>query len=229
MLDRLATAGNSNIDAIWSNVSAFLSDLCKVNLHLAEEVKSMIGSTWKPGQAFCNLHFTLAIPTGIKEIIAEYQSHIGAQKLFPKVVGFEMNLEDKIIVIQILECWMRLTSIRWQERTWNLYNSFTEFAEKRRLQNVGHMLHANGFGEFEERCAGGVYLASIWIEWLDTYTDVRNQLACYLRNVKGIMDQCIFLWAGAASIGLHITVPFMSMLLDHKVTPRQLLKILPVL
>ena len=54
------------------------------------------------------------------------------------------------------------------------------------------MLHANRFGEFEERCAGGVYLASIWIEWLDTYTDVRNQLACYLRNVKGIMDQCIF-------------------------------------
>ena len=128
MLDRLAIAGNSNIDAVWSNVSAFLSDLCKVNLHLAEEVKSMIGSTWKPGQAFCNLHFTLAIPTGIKEIIAEYQSHIGAQKLFPKVVGFEMNLEDKIIVIQILECWMRLTSIRWQARTWNRYDSFTKFA-----------------------------------------------------------------------------------------------------
>ena len=30
-----------------------------------------------------------------------------------------------------------------------------------------------------------------------------------------------------SSIGLHITVPFMSMLLDHKVTPRQLLSILP--
>ena len=137
-------------------------------MHLAEEVKSMIGSTWKLGQAFCNLHFTLAIPTGIKEIIAQYQSHIGAQKLFPKVVGFETNLEDKIIVIQILECWMRLTSIRWQARTWNRYDSFTKFAEKRGLQNVGHTLHANRFGEFEETCSGGVYLASIWIEWLDT-------------------------------------------------------------
>ena len=81
MLDRLATAGDSNIDAVWSNVSAFLSDLCKVNLHLAEEVKSMIGSTWKPGQVFCNLHFTLAIPTGIKEIIAEYQSHRSSKAL----------------------------------------------------------------------------------------------------------------------------------------------------
>ena len=229
MLDRLATASDSDIDTIWSNVSAFLSDLCKVNLHLAEEVRALIGSTWKPGQAFCNLHFTLAIPTGIKEIIAEYQSHVGAQKLFPKLVGFEMNLEDKVIVIQILECWMRLTSIRWQARAWNRYTSFTEYAEKRGVQNVGHMLHANCFGEFEERCAGGVYLAGVWVEWLDTYNDVRNQLACYLRNVKCIMDQCVFLWAGAASIGLHVTVPFMSMLLDHKVTPRQLLTILPAL
>ena len=82
----------------------------------------------------------LAIPTGIKDVIAEYQSRIGAGKLFPKVVGFEMNLEDKIIVIQILECWMRLTSIRWQARTWNRYESFTEFAEKRGIKNVGHML-----------------------------------------------------------------------------------------
>jgi len=48
-----------------------------------------------------------------------------------------------------------------------------------------------------------------------------------LREVSGIMDQCMFLWAGASLIGLHITVPFMSMLLDHQVTPRMLLKILP--
>ena len=38
----------------------------------------------------------------------------------------------------------------------------------------------------------------------------------------------MLLWAGAASIGLHVTVPFMSMLFDHKVTP-QLLTILPAL
>ena len=160
MLDRLATACNAEIDTVWHNLSVFLSDLCKVNLHLAEEVKSKIGSVWKPGQAFCNLHFTLAIPTGIKDVIAEHKSRIGAGKLFPNL-GFEMILKDKIIVIQILECWMRLTSIRWQARMWNRYESFTEFAEKRGIKNVGHMLHANRFGEFEERCAGGVYLASM--------------------------------------------------------------------
>ena len=67
------------------------------------------------------------------------------------------------------------------------------------------------------------------MSWLDTYPDIRNQLACYLRMVGNLMELCKFQWAGAALIGLHITVPYMSMLLDHKVTTRQLLDILPQL
>lgn len=97
------------------------------------------------------------------------------------------------------------------------------------MRNVGHMLHANRFGEFEERCAGGVYLAETWVEWLEQFTEVRNTLSCYLRTVIGLMEICIFQWAAAALIGLHVTVPFMSMLLDYKATQRQLLQILPSL
>lgn len=151
MLDRLATATSSNIENIWRSVTAMVSDLCKVNKKLAAEIKSMIGSEWIPGQAFCNLHFTLAIPEGIKSILVNYQSHIGADKLFPKTVSFEMNIEDKLVILQILDCWMRLTSIRWQVRPWNRYKDFTDFAERKGYKNVGHMIHANRFGEFEER------------------------------------------------------------------------------
>ena len=89
-----------------------------------------------------------------------------------------MNIDDKLIVVQILECWMRLTSIRWQAKPWNKYSNFTEFAERRGIKNIGHMLHANRFGEFEERCAGGVYLFKTWLEWLKTFSDIRNQLSC---------------------------------------------------
>ena len=231
MLDRLSTASSSGhkISSIWKQIVAMLSDLCKVNLDLAKEVRSLIGVEWLPGQIFCNLHYTLAIPEGIKKTLISYQNLIGSDKLFPKNVGFEMNLEDKLIVIQVLDCWMRLTSIRWQSKPWNKYENFTEFAERKGIKNVGHMIHANRFGEFEERCAGGVYLIETWMAWLQTFSDVRNQLSCYLRSVMSIMDMCKFLWAGAALIGIHITAPFMSMLLDHRVTPRKLLVILPQL
>ena len=134
-----------------------------------------------------------------------------------------MNIENKIVIIQILDCWMRLTSIQWQARTWNKYKSFTDNAECRGYQNIGHMINENRLGEFEERCAGGVYLADVWMAWLD----VRNQLACFLHTVSNLMEMCRFLWAGSTLVGIHVTVPFMSMLLDHKVTPRQLLTVLP--
>ena len=67
MLDRLAT--NVMVDEIWQSITTILSDLCKVNKALAVEIQSIIGSAWCPGQAFCNLYFTLAIPEGIKTVL----------------------------------------------------------------------------------------------------------------------------------------------------------------
>ena len=107
MLDHLATASKVEIETICKSITAMVSDLCKVNKQLASEIQGMTGSEWLPGQAFCNLHFTLAIPEGIKSMLFTHQSYIGADKLFPKTVSFEMNIEDKIVIIQILDFWMR--------------------------------------------------------------------------------------------------------------------------
>ena len=227
MLHRLTVASGKEITTMWESIKTMLSDLCKVNKHLAAEISKLIGSAWIPGQLFCVLHYVLTIPEAIKMFFTLYQSQIGSDKLFPETTGFEMNINDKTIVIQILDVWMRLTSIRWHGRMWNRYSAFTEFAEKRGVRNVGHMIHANRFGEFEERCAGGVYMAESWISWLESFTDVRNTLSCYLRTVISLMEICIFQWAAAALVGLHVTIPFMSMLLDYKATQRELLVILP--
>ena len=229
MLDRLAAASNKDVGNIWCNLVAMVSDLCKVNLNLAVEVKKLVGVEWVPGQAFCNLHYTLAIPEGIKKVLNVYQCSIGADKLFPKNVRFEMNIEDKLLVAQIVDCWICLTSERWQSKPYNRCSLFTEYAERQGIKNVGHMLHSNRFGEFEEQYVGGLYLADCWMTWLRTYAGVRNQLACYLRSVSGLIDMCKFLWAGAALVGIHVTTPFLSMLLEHKVTPRKLLDVLPEL
>ena len=81
MLDRLTTASNRDVGNIWCNLVAKVSDLCKVNLNLAVEVKKLVGVEWVPGKAFCNLHNTLAIPEGIKKVLNVDQCSIGADKL----------------------------------------------------------------------------------------------------------------------------------------------------
>ena len=81
MLDCLTTASNRDVGNIWCNLVAKVSDLCKVNLNLAVEVKKLVGVEWVPGKAFCNLHNTLAIPEGIKKVLNVDQCSIGADKL----------------------------------------------------------------------------------------------------------------------------------------------------
>ena len=103
MLDCLATL-KVEIEAIWKNITAMVSDLCKVNKQLALKIQGMIRWEWLPDQAFCNLQFTLAILEGVKSMLVTCQSYIGAGKLFPKTVSFEMNIEDKIVIILIPDC-----------------------------------------------------------------------------------------------------------------------------
>ena len=44
MIDRLVTASKANVDNIWHDIMAMVTDLCKVNHSLAEEIQKMIGS-----------------------------------------------------------------------------------------------------------------------------------------------------------------------------------------
>ena len=182
-----------------------------------------------PGQAFFNLEYTLAIVEGIKKVLNAYQCSMGADTLFFKNVSFEMNIEGILLVVQILGYSLRLTSVRWQSKPWNRYSLFTEYAERQVIQSVRHMLPVIRFGEFDERCAGGLYLADCWMTGLRPYAGVRNQLACYLRSVSDVVDTSKFLWVGAALVGIHVTTLILSMLLEHKITPRKLLDILPEL
>ena len=118
MLQRLTVASGHDIMPIWESIKTMLSNLCKVNNMLASEISKLIWSSWIPGQFFCLLHL-LAIPQSIKATFALYQGQIGRDKLFPETTGFEMNINDKVVVVQILEVWLRLTLIRWHGRMWN--------------------------------------------------------------------------------------------------------------
>ena len=62
MLDRLATASTTEVSEIQESIVAMVTDLYKVNISLEEEVKQLTDTEWLPGQAFCTLHFMLAIP-----------------------------------------------------------------------------------------------------------------------------------------------------------------------
>ena len=64
---------------------------------------------------------------------------------------------------------------------------------------------------------------------MSSYTNIRNQLAIFLRDTVHLSDMCNFLWLGGALLGIHLTEPYLFMILDMNVSHNILLKVLPEL
>ena len=94
---------------------------------------------------------------------------------------------------------------------------------------MGQELHGNRFGELEKCCAIAVYSLPTWKDFVSSYPNIRNQLSIFLRDTVHLSDMCNFLWLGGALIGLHLTEPYLSMILDMDLTHMDMLKTLPKL
>ena len=93
--------------------------------------------------------------------------------------------------------------------------------------NLGVELHGNRFGDLEKCCAIGVYSLETWLNFVNLRTDIRNNLAIFLRDTQHISDICMMLWLGPALLGIHLTEPYLLLLLDKQATHLDLLRILP--
>ena len=165
----------------------------------------------------------------MENIWQKYQVAIGHDKMYPSITGFELDMNDKLLPKQILECFLRLTADRWQARSWNRFEGYTKFVTELGRLNLGQELHGNRFGDFEMCCAIGVYSLSTWINFVDSNSNIRNQLSIFLRDTMHLSDINLFLWLGPALLGIHLSEPYIFLLLELKVTHLELLTILPQL
>ena len=120
-----------------------------------------------------------------------YQLKIGHDKMYPCVTGFELDMEDKCLVKQILECHLRLTADRWHARSWNWYDAYTQFCKDHGVNNLGQELHGNRFGDLGRCCAIGVYSLEMWLEFVNKRTEIRNDLVIFLRVTQHLSDYAI--------------------------------------
>ena len=64
----------------------------------------------------------------------------------------------------------------------------------------------------------------MWLEFVNTRTEIRNDLAIFLRDTQHLNDICNLLWFGPTLLGIHLIEPYLAPLIDL-----DLLKILPEL
>ena len=54
-------------------------------------------------------------------------------------------------------------------------------------------------------------------------------MAIFLRDTQHLNEICLLLWLGPALLGIHVTEPYLALLIDNQATHLDLLKILPQL
>ena len=139
----------------------------------------------------------------------------------------ELDMEDSCLVKQVLEANLRLTADRWSARSWNKFEEYNEFCKDNEVSNEGRELHGNRFGDLELCCAIGVYLLPTWVKFIEMHPNIRNQLTSFIRETIHLAEVCTVLWLGAALFGIHVTWPYMNLLLELEASHTDLLRILP--
>ena len=130
------------------------------------------------------------------------------------MTGFELDVEDKGFIKQIMEMYLRLTDDRWQAISWSRYEEYTIFCSESGVQNMGQELHGNRFGELDKCCAIAVCSLPTCQDFVSSYPNIRNQITIFLGDTVHLSPMCNFLWLGGALLGIHLTEPYLFMILD---------------
>ena len=135
----------------------------------------------------------------------------------PSVNGFVLDIEDKSLRKQILE---------WGERSWSRLAAYSKFVKDLYKLNLGQELHGNRFGDFEKCCTIGIYSIEMYVDFINVWSEARNDLTMFLKDTQHLKDICILLWLGPALLSIHLTEPYLSLLSDQKATHLDLIEVL---
>ena len=54
------------------------------------------------------------------------------------------------------------------------------------------------------------------MDFVNVRSEARNDLAIFLEDTQHLKDICILLWLGPGLLGIHLTEPYLSLLIDQK-------------
>ena len=111
-LKKLSIALDKTVQESYEAVRGVISDTYSVSKGLATEISRQLGLQWTPGQLYCCIHAFLGFQEVITKMWLKYQEKIGYDKMYPSITVFELDMKEKPLIKQILECFLRLAADR---------------------------------------------------------------------------------------------------------------------
>ena len=127
-------ASDKTIQDNYEAVRGVASDAHSVKKWFAAVIPRQPGLEWTPGQLYCCLHTVLRFQEGMTKTWLRYQEKVGYDKMYPSITRLELDMEDKSLIKQIPESFLRLTADRWRERNSSRFSAYCKF-----LKDLGRL------------------------------------------------------------------------------------------
>ena len=220
-----ATGGRYSESDILSQVSFVMTDSTAHNLGVMDQVCDELKVDSKPSSLLCHVHPLLMMQRKIVETFKEIHDALG-----PKAIKecFLVNVEfrNQTIVEKALFCLSGFINQECSSKPWNRYDQFCVFIHPKKNESL--TLKDHRFNRLMDCSLTALYHLDDIKQFLEKHSHVMNDMAILDRSFLE-MDILKPIFCATSLIGIHITRPFLALMLDTRTTYSTLLSAFPKL
>lgn len=210
---------------ILEKIDFVMTDSAAHNIGIMQKVTEEFECNEIPSTIICNIHPLMMYQGKMKEIFQLIHDKLGHEKIKD---GFlvDIDFKSESFIIKAIKCLTSFINSDFSSKPWNRQKQFDKFIHPKVNESIS--LKDHRFNRLFECCYSLVHHIDDIKLYLDKFGNVLNNLSILDRNFLD-MELLQPIFCATSLVGLHITGPFMKLLMNNGTTYSVLLEKFPIL
>lgn len=195
---------------LLKKVNFIMTDSTSHNLQVVEKVCEDLNVVDVPSQILCNIHPLMLFQRKIKEMCQQIHDKLGKEKLSDCFM-VDVEFRNESFVMKAIKCLTNFINRDYSAKPWNRSSHFEEFIKPK--QNMSLSLKDHRFNRLQDCATAVLHHMEDINEYLLKYPSVTNGIAILDRSFVE-MEILKPILTTISLLGIHITRPFQSLLMD---------------
>ena len=191
-----------------------MSDSTAHNLKVMEKVCEDEGVENDPIVLLCNIHPLMMFQRKIKEFCQEFHDMIGKNRIKECFLA-DTDFHSESFVMKPIKCLSDFICEQYSAKPWNRCNQFGQHIKPKK--NITISLKDHQFNRLQGCCLSLMYHLDDIADYLNANLTIINDVAILDRSFIE-MELLKPIYGAIALLGLHITRPFHTLLIDPSTT-----------
>ena len=206
-----ASTGNKySTQEIFNKISFVMTDSTSHNLGVVEMVATDLETDEVPKTLLCNVHPLMMFQNKIKAICQKMHDTLGKQKINDCFL-VDVEFKNESFVIKAVKCLSNFINRDYSAKPWNRQKHFEEFIKPKKNESLS--LKDHRFNRLGDCCLSLVHHIDDIARYLEKFDNIINGITILDRSFVD-MEILKPIFASIALLGVHITRPFHTLLMD---------------